>query len=214
MANKNIPLKKRFRGLLPVVIDVETGGLDPNQDALLELAAVLLDFDEQGKLVANEQLHQHILPADSTRIHQEALDINGIKDPHHPFRFAISEQEAITELFKFIDAALEKSGCFKAVLVGHNAWFDLHFIQAAAARQAISKSPFHSFTTFDTATLSALYFGQTVLAKGLHAANISYNAHDAHGALYDTLKTADLFCHIVNSVQPQLTFSKKRGKST
>ena len=86
------------------------------------------------------------------------------------------------------------------MLIGHNAWFDLGFIQAASARCQLT-SPFHSFTSFDTATLAALALGQTVLAKACLAANIPFDASEAHSALYDAERTAELFCYIVNRWQ-------------
>ncbi|HAV68246.1 MAG TPA: ribonuclease T, partial [Alcanivorax sp.] len=45
MTNQHPSLALRFRGFLPVVVDVETGGFDARNDALLEIAAVLLDMD-------------------------------------------------------------------------------------------------------------------------------------------------------------------------
>ena len=36
-------ISKRFRNLLPIVIDIETGGLDPKKDAVLEIGAIILD---------------------------------------------------------------------------------------------------------------------------------------------------------------------------
>src|SRR5690349_2637481 len=39
---------ERFRGFLPVVVDIETGGFDSERDALLEIAAVIVRMDEHG----------------------------------------------------------------------------------------------------------------------------------------------------------------------
>ncbi|MCH2455158.1 MAG: ribonuclease T, partial [Idiomarina sp.] len=41
-------MKKRFRGYMPGVVDVETAGFNAKTDALIEIAAVLLDFDSDG----------------------------------------------------------------------------------------------------------------------------------------------------------------------
>ncbi len=43
-------MSRRFRGFLPVVIDVETGGFNSRTDALLEIAAVFIDIDASGTL--------------------------------------------------------------------------------------------------------------------------------------------------------------------
>jgi ribonuclease T len=196
MANKNPVMSKRFGGLLPVVVDLETGGLHPETDALLEVAAVAVQFDEAGTLAPGDHFSTHVEPFAGARIDPKSLEINGI-DPDHPFRFALPESEMLAHLFAFVRAQLKTSGCRRAVMVAHNAHFDLAFLQAAIAR-CNEKSPFHAFTVLDTATLGALACQHTVLAKAVQAAGIPFNAHEAHSALYDADITAQLFCHIVN----------------
>jgi ribonuclease T len=191
-------LAKRFRGFLPVVVDVETGGLNSATDALLELAAVSLEFNDKQQLVPGRTFHYHILPFNGANLDESSLKFTGITDPYHPFRFAISEQEALDDLFHQLHNTCKQTGCERAVLIGHNPSFDLGFIQAAAARSKLKKNPFHRFTTFDTATLSALAFGQTVLAKALAEAGVGYDSKLAHTAIYDAEQTAKLFCLIVN----------------
>lgn len=190
-------LAKRFRSFLPVVVDVETGGIVPETDALLELAGISLKMDAQGKLHPDQLYHYHVAPFPGSRLDPEALALNKI-DPFHPFRFAINECQAITEFFHHIHQECHTKKCQRAVLVGHNAWFDLSFLNAAKYRCGIKKSPFHRFTSFDTATLSALVYGQTVLAKALKQAKIGYSKDAAHSAIYDAERTAELFCKIVN----------------
>lgn len=206
--NNSTPMKKRFRGFMPVIVDVETGGLDPKKDALLEVAAVLLDIDDNGKFFRKETIHCHVVPFEGGNIEDEALKINKI-EPYHPFRFAIEESVALEKIFKPIRRALNHHHCQRAVLVGHNAWFDLFFMQSAIKRCKIKSHPFHAFTSFDTATLCALAFGQTVLARAMKAAGIPFDQDEAHSAIYDAEKTADLFCHILNNMPalvPSLSF--------
>lgn len=187
----------RFRGLLPVVIDVETSGLNPVTDALLEIAAVMIRMDVNGK-IHPEQTHAYqVEPFVGANLDSEALAITGI-DPYSPLRYAVLEEHALRCLFSKINKMLNATGCKRAVLVGHNAWFDLAFIQAAAKRSAISNNPFHSFTTFDTATLAAVALGETVLAKAARAAHIFFDVDQAHSAIYDVERTAELFCYLVN----------------
>ncbi|VVC75258.1 Ribonuclease T [Aquicella siphonis] len=197
MNNKATILSRRFRGLLPVVIDVETSGLNPATDALLEIAAVTLAMNGEGRLFRDQTFACHVEPFIGARLEKEALEITGI-DPFHPLRFAIPERQALYRIFAEIRRQLEKTACYRAVLVGHNAWFDLSFILAAAKRSAVRQNPFHTFTTFDTASLSAVALGETVLARAARRARVPFDIQQAHSAIYDAERTAELFCHIAN----------------
>lgn len=196
---KKFTLANRFRGLLPVVIDVETSGLNPATDALLEIAAVTIAIDETGKLVPDQTYAYHIEPFSGANMDSEALAITGI-DPDYPLRYAIPEQQALRRLFAKVKIHLDMAHCRRAVLVGHNAWFDLSFLQSAAKRSRIKSAPFHSFTTLDTATLAAVALGETVLAKAIRRAGIAFDVSKAHSAIYDAERTAELFCYIANKM--------------
>lgn len=193
-------IKERFGNQLPVVIDLETSGVNPLKDAILEIAAVLVEIDVNGQLVPGEVFACHVLPFEGAHLDPAALAINRI-DPYHPFRFAIAEDKALTNLFDFVAAAVTKAQCHRAVLVGHNAHFDLSFIQATMKRCKFKTSPFHAFTCFDTATLSGLVFGKTILAKALREAHIPFDKNEAHSAIYDAKRTAELFCYIANRIK-------------
>lgn len=193
-------IKNRFRGYLPVVIDVETAGLNADTDALLELAAITLKMDEQGELVIDETYHSHIQPFEGANINPEALKINGI-DIDNPLRGAIPEEIAITEMFKMVRKAVKANGCQRAVIVAHNAAFDQGFLQAAVKRINAKRDPFHPFAMFDTATLAGFMYGQTVLVKACQLAQIPFDGKQAHSALYDTERTAQLFCTMVNRLK-------------
>ncbi len=194
---KKLNIATRFRGLLPVVIDLETSGLNPATDAVLELGMVTLAMDADHKLYPTETQSFHVEPFIGARFDPESMAITGI-DPTYPLRFAMPEQQVLHRVFMHVRSLLTETGCQRAVLVGHNAWFDLAFLQAAIKRCHFSTAPFHSFTTLDTATLSAVALGETVLAKAMKAANIPFDLDQAHSAAYDAEKTAELFCYIVN----------------
>lgn len=187
----------RFRGFLPVVVDVETGGFDAANDALLEIAAVVLRVDEEGRWVAGETHACHVEPFPGANLEPAALEFNGII-PDHPLRGALPEAEALAHVFGPIRREIRAQGCTRAVMVAHNPGFDLGFVNAAVKRCAIKRNPFHPFTTFDTATLAGLAYGQTVLAKAVVAAGLDWDSRDAHSAIYDAERTAALFCGIVN----------------
>jgi ribonuclease T len=191
------PISDRFRGFLPVIIDVETGGFNSDTDALLEIAAVTLAMDDDGILMPDETLCHAVIPFEGANIEQAALDITGI-NPDDPYRMALDEEEVLKVLFQPIRAAVKEAHCSRAVMVAHNAHFDLGFVNAAVDRNNIKRNPFHPFSCFDTATLGGLAYGQTVLAKACEAAEIKFNNGKAHSAAYDAEKTADLFCGIVN----------------
>lgn len=187
----------RFRGFLPVVIDVETGGFNADTDALLEIAAVVIEMDKDGLVQPGALVHQHVQPFAGANIEKSALEFTGI-DPYHPFRDAVSEATALGNVFKPVRKAIKETECTRAILVGHNAFFDHGFLKAAVDRAGIKRNPFHPFSCFDTATLAGLAVGQTVLARACEAAGIEFDQREAHSALYDTKKTAELFCFIVN----------------
>lgn len=195
--SKITQIKDRFRGFLPVVVDVETAGFNANTDALLEMAVVTLKMDENGLLSRDQTIDRNILPFEGANLEESSLKFIGMEDPYHPFRNAVNEKRALNELFAPIQQQIKATGCARAILVGHNAFFDLNFVQKAAERCKI-KSPFHEFSTFDTVSLSGLAYGQTVLAKAAVCAGMEWDNNQAHSAVYDTEKTADLFCEIVN----------------
>lgn len=189
----------RFRGYLPVVIDVETAGFNPATDALLEIAAVILNVDTQGNWAPDETVSRHVHPFAGANLDKAALDFTGII-PDHPFRkqIAVAEKKALQDIFRVVRNQLKQHRCNRAILVGHNAAFDLGFVNAAVERTGIKRNPFHPFSTFDTVTLSGLAFGQTVLSKAVEAAGLEWDCAHAHSAYYDAEQTAALFCMIVN----------------
>jgi ribonuclease T len=195
--NMTHSIAERFRRFLPVVVDLETAGLNSETDAILEIAAIILTMDANGKIIPQEQHACHVLPFKGANLDQEALEFNGI-DPYHPFRFAVDEATALSQILLPIERAVKNQGCQRAVLVGHNPNFDLSFLKAAIKRCNYKPDPFHAFTTFDTATLAALALKHTVLAVAVQEAGLVFDNQQAHSAIYDVTKTAELFCYIVN----------------
>jgi len=195
----DVNVSDRFRGYLPVVVDVETAGFNAQTDALLEVAAVLLTVNDEGEWVEDEGITRHIQPFEGANLEKAALDFNGI-DPEHPFRKEISvgEKEALQDIFKLIRSKLKAHNCKRAILVGHNPAFDIGFLNAAVERTNIKRNPFHPFSTFDTATLGGLAYGQTVLSRAVEKAGIKWDSKEAHSARYDAERTAELFCKVVN----------------
>jgi ribonuclease T len=194
-------MARRFRGFLPVVVDVETGGFNAATDALLEIAAVMLRFTPEGELVPSESYRYLVKPFPGARLDPASLEITGI-DPYHPLRPAIDETEALRRLFQEVRKEVKERSCNRAILVGHNSFFDVQFLNAAVERTGIKRNPFHPFSSFDTATLGGIAFGQTVLGRAVTAAGLAWEGERAHSALYDAQMTAQLFCAVVNRFRP------------
>lgn len=191
-------MPERFRGYLPVIVDVETGGFNHQTDALLQIAAVTVEFDESGFLHRGSTHSYHVKPFEGANLEPKSLEVNGILDPFNPLRGALDEAAALRKIFKPVSSAMKQAGCKRAILVGHNAAFDLNFLNAAVARTDLKRNPFHPFSTLDTVSLGGLAYGQTVLARCVQAAGIPWDSNEAHSATYDAEKTADLFCRVVN----------------
>jgi len=192
-----IPFGNRYRGFCPVVIDVETGGFNASTDALLEVAAVLIGTNKEGEIFCQETISTHVKPFEGANLEPSSLEVNGI-DPFHPLRIALSEKDALQKIFKPIHEHIKLNKCTRAILVGHNAFFDLGFINAAVERTGIKNNPFHPFSNFDTVTLGALAYGQTVLSRIVEAADMEWENINAHSAVYDAEKTAAVFCDVMN----------------
>lgn len=199
-------ISRRFRKFLPVVVDVETSGFDARQHALLEIAAVLLNFNQQNQLIPVQTLHFHVQPFLGAKIDSASLKINGI-DPFHPLRLAIPEEQLIKRFFDPIKQYQLENDCNRCILVGHNASFDLAFINELNKRIKYVDNPFHNFSVLDTVSFGALAFGQTVLARIAQAAGINYDHNQAHGARYDTELTAEIFCRIFNQWSCKIGFN-------
>src|SRR6201999_1688744 len=135
-----ITFATRFRGFLPVAIDLETGGFNSQTDALLEIAAVFIEMRSDGTLARGETHRYHVIPVPDSKMVPASLAITAI-DPYHPLRPAISEEDALQRIFKEVRTAIRNADCTRAVLVGHNASFDLNFLNAAVARAQVKRNP-------------------------------------------------------------------------
>ena len=197
--NRQDLVSGRFRGYYPVVVDVETGGFNAATDALLEVAAATFAVNEDGCWYVEQCTAHQVQPFEGAKLEPEALKFNRI-DPEHALRkqLAVTEKQALENIFRIVRRRVKDYDCKRAILVGHNPSFDLNFINAAAQRSALKRNPFHPFSTFDTATLGGLIYGQTVLSRAVEAAGFSWDQDRAHSANYDAQMTAELFCAVVN----------------
>ena len=151
-------------------------------------------------------------PLKVRRLDPASLSVTGI-DPFHPLRPAMPERDALQRVFREIRQAVRSHACRRAILVGHNAAFDLGFLNAAVARADVKRNPFHPFSCFDTATLAGAALGQTVLAKAVRVAGLEWDAGSAHSAAYDAERTADLFCLVCNRLRESHLAAEERARS-
>ena len=196
-ADATPPMRSRFRGYLPVVIDIETGGFDASSHALLELAAVTLEIDG-GRLKPKDHHRWEITPHPATKVEAASLQVTGI-DLDDPKRKAVTEEKAVRELFRLVRREIKQARCQRAILTAHNAHFDHGFLRTAAARNGVKRDPFHPFSVMDTVGLAGVACGHTVLREACNRAGIAFNPERAHSAAYDAEMTATLFCAIVNA---------------
>lgn len=207
-----VTMARRFRGFLPVVVDVETGGFNAARDALLEIAAVLITITPDGRLARGATHAYHVKPFEGANLEPASLAVNGI-DPFHPLRPALDERDALQRVFRDVRAAIREHHCKRAILVGHNANFDLSFLNAAVTRTDTKRNPFHPFSCFDTVTLAGAALGQTVLAKAAMVAGMEWDSSSAHSAAYDAERTADLFCQVCNACLPSYLEAEERARA-
>eukprot|EP00903_Cladosiphon_okamuranus_P004308 g4306.t1 len=92
-------ISERFRGYLPVVIDVETGGFDCRTNALLEISAVPVIFDQEQKLVTGESVSVNVEAFPGAVVEESSLQFTGI-DLDDPNRQAIPEKDALMTVFQ------------------------------------------------------------------------------------------------------------------
>jgi ribonuclease T len=179
------------------VLDLETGGFDHQANPILELACSFLQMEDDRLLIKGQE-SWNVEPVEGLVIEPASLKVTGI-DLEDPSRDAMDEETVLREFFSLVRSEMKLYGCHRAILVAHNASFDQGFLNTACNRWAIKRNPFHPFTTLDTATLGALAYGHTVLREACRRADIEFSEARAHGAAYDADRTAELFCHIVNT---------------
>ncbi|MEM9622956.1 MAG: ribonuclease T [Pseudomonadota bacterium] len=190
-------LADRFRGYLPVVVDLETGGFNSSTNPLLEIACAFLTI-RNDQLVSRSQHAWCVEPFEGSEVDPASLKVTGI-DLEDPNRRGLNEADAVADFFKLVRQQMKQHSCNRAIMVAHNAAFDHGFLHAVCNRCNINRSPFHPFSTIDTASLAAVAYGHTVLSEACKRAGIEFSAQQAHSAAYDTACTTELFCQIVNA---------------
>ena len=192
--NDTLPMQNRFRGFMPVVIDVECGGFIPYRCTVGNCRSVVGDSGD-GSLAAWGNWRYHVQPFPApTSNGVTRCDGLSILFTRYAQRFQRRSAHAIVQE---ISQAMKDNDCTRAILVGHNACFDLNFLNAAVARTEIKRNPFHPFSSFDTATLAGVAFGQTGYRSRFKRPESLGIRTNAFGA-YDAQQTADCFARSAN----------------
>jgi ribonuclease T len=166
-------ISDRFRGYLPVVVDLETGGFSKDDNPILEVACSFVTMRDD-QLCLKDSASWSLEPYEGSTIEPASLKVTGI-DLDDPNRNAIDERDALVEFFKTVRDEMKFAGCHRAIMVAHNASFDQGFLNTACDRLKIKRNPFHPFTALDTATLGALAFGHTVLSEACRRAGLDFS---------------------------------------
>ena len=137
-------ISDRFRGYLPVVVDLETGGFSKDDNPILEVACSFVTMRD-GQLCVKDNANWSLEPFEGSHIEPASLKVTKI-DLDDPNRNALDEREALVEFFKTVRDEMKFADCHRAIMVAHNASFDQGFLNAACERLKIKRNPFHPFT--------------------------------------------------------------------
>lgn len=163
-----------------VVFDTETTGLQPHKDEIVQIGAVRV---VKSKIVAGEQIDMLVdparpIPAASTKVH-------GITDAM--VSGAPTVIPATKSLHKFASGA---------VLVAHNAPFDMAFLDKHAKKADLR----WDHPILDTVLLSAVLFGRTevhTLDALCERLDVTIPPALRHTALGDAHATAEVLCKML-----------------
>ncbi|GAB2180374.1 exonuclease domain-containing protein [Denitratisoma sp. agr-D3] len=177
--HEGVDLEQKLTALACTAFDTETTGLEPSKgDEIIQIGAVHL---LNGRLIAQETFDQLVNPG--FPIKPEGIPIHGITDDmvrHQPG----------------IDAVLPNfhGFCADTVLIGHNAAFDMRFLQLKEARSGLRFSQ----PVLDTLLLSTLIHpGQESHRLEAIAERLGIPLGQRHNALADALMTGQLFLRML-----------------
>ncbi|MEY8337181.1 PolC-type DNA polymerase III [Lachnospiraceae bacterium 62-35] len=163
-----------------VVFDLETTGLSPEKNRIIEIGGVKV---EKGRIT--DRFSTFVNP--DVPIPYEIEKLTGIND--NMVLSAPMIEQALPEFLDF---------CKDAVLVGHNASFDVGFIAYNCRRQGISFSP----TVVDTVALAQMLLpGLNRYKLDMVAKALGISLLNHHRAVDDAKATAEIFLKFVEKLK-------------
>lgn len=132
-----------------IVVDVETSGVDPHIHGLLSVGAIVWEDPEQW-------FYGEARPAEGVLLDNQALEVNGFT----PEQLSALPKDMPTMLLEFFTWVRTQRPPY--LLMGHNAQFDLKFLQKETARAGMSAKecpfPYH---TIDLHTVAQVDYFQS-----------------------------------------------------
>lgn len=163
-----------------ICLDCETTGLDPENDRIIEVAAVLFQGDQIIK-------SYETLIDPETLISPESIAIHHITDDMVKGKPKI--QEILPDLLSFIG---------KHIIIGHGIPFDITFVSNQAKKYCIP-STIGSQTFIDTLRLARLYGESPVNSLEMLRAHFNIAAEGAHRAMNDVVVNVEVFKFLTQS---------------
>lgn len=183
-----------------LVVDTETGGMDPQVHSILSLAGIIW---EDGVIKAE---HEVLILEEPLVVTPQALEVNRINLVEHAKR-ALAPAEAINRFHTFIEASFTSTEAAingGVVLVGHNVGFDIGFLRRLCT---LTKTPFErmfSHRSLDTASvlrflhlLGKVPVSATSSSGGFAHFGIDVPQRQRHTALGDARATAELLSRML-----------------
>lgn len=168
-----------------IIFDTETTGLDAREDRVIEFGGIEL----VNKFPTGRTFHHYINPQ-GRAVHPEALAVHGISDDQLVGKPTF--RELAGELAAFLDGAM---------LVAHNANFDIGFLNAEFAR--LGMPAVDPGVVIDTLALARRKhpMGPNSLDALCRRYGIDNSHREKHGALLDSELLAEVYVELMGGKQ-------------